>query len=1582
MFKRLVFHLSIIVVIMVSVVPQKPVTAEIIPQFFAAPSMVMPGGSVTFSGFDFPPSQDLDFYLQTSPSSYLGMLTTDLTGQLSGSLSIPSVSPGDYLVMVSPFDIETGLTILPEITIDLFPTNGAPGTIVHFFANNLQPGQLRLDYDGLPIYGPVDIPGGIFEGDFIVPSDRPAGFPGDVSVTAVNRIGNQVIGSASTFFLAEPPIPSNYSVVNVEFPPNPVVPGYLFTVTGTISPAPQGPINTYDLKLLWKSGSGQVVPITVGIPILDPGGAFSITGRAPSLKAGDPLVPDTLQGGQVGVAFFDKGANTNSVILPIGYGIEPSPPVLKVLVQDTEGNPIPNAIVDVRAFQSIADKTITGTTSSGTQVLSNDLGYLQIHPNQISNYLGASDPAESDPFTCKQTNNYGRTDEFGIFEVKFDPEQLAMMGEKIPLIVTDQSKYMETATEIIFPLSVNAIHQGYGPGGKAELFVKQMRFSSNTNLFTDPVTKHTIATNPLVVTLGQLLPGEKVAIPIVPKVKKINSSQAAGAVLQHYENYLGQGYPATAYGKFYSFPQTKFPDAWFFGNGGIVVEFQHDPQLYGTLNEDKLKLTLDGTEYSFVYVGNKYPGEVDCDAIVYRATIPNFHRFSAGTHTGMISIEDMGNPVNITKYGLFFNFVEAPLWILNGKYQYRRIYLNSSNIKMEASQYLPGSPNSSTNLDTNVPSVGWLNNRNAMEDLVSQTLFPDKTSLIDYDSESNAMALNNASDPKDFEGSNAGGSEIAIPQTKIKIIETPKMPLYRNVFGIPPIAGATIGADMWFDAWLTTEGTIKFMGSGATSTTVIVTPEANVYVDAFFDLSVLFGLVSASAHAVPNIGLKMPTTFVDGALLDSNKCFKYSLKIQWKAKVGECPLCKKKSGTKWIFDDSNPSPCPVSGTSSTLSANAIITAETPDPPSYSPSAAVDGFGHTLIVWSDDNNNIQSKALSGGQLSSEIAVTSGFSSIDPEVVFYAPNKAIAVWTESNLTSGETDAATLDAIVNSQFLQYALWDGAAWSAPQNLTAPADSLGDGSVVLAGCMSTVAGCTTAGKVTAVWVRNLNADLYNHQFRLFSAEFTTGVWGTAAAVDPSSTAMDADASAVYRPDGTAQVVWVRDADRDVGTLDDRQIAQRQLSSGASVIVESGLPTGAAEPSLQVNSSGEMVLAYTVATDSDAFIGNQRQLYSSNQTCSGGCSWNTQALTDSNGRPIHAESPTLTLNSNGKAMITYRALGFGPAVPGGPTILPGDPLGTVLGTGSLGQAYLSFSSPVIAPSYTAQTGGTIWQTTSVYDPLLNQTYAVSSQGSSPALPAQAINVLETMGIATQDLIAVEDAVGFSVSSDEADFSVSSVVPSTLYPQPGMDPLSVVITILNNGPSFTSGGELGDLFLKLAWDAPVGTGLPAGEVVIPWIDAGSVTLAEFISDPDFGNMALPPAPHLPHKLYVEVNPGQYIPESDFQNNQVVIDIGGLPTPQGLTGFAQPGDSSVFLEWQPVEHISVAGYRIYRSSDGRTFEPVGSSFIPAFVDLSGALGHQFVYRITAYSEDGFESDLSNPLTAQIDPLYPVFLPVIVR
>lgn len=123
-------------------------------------------------------------------------------------------------------------------------------------------------------------------------------------------------------------------------------------------------------------------------------------------------------------------------------------------------------------------------------------------------------------------------------------------------------------------------------------------------------------------------------------------------------------------------------------------------------------------------------------------------------------------------------------------------------------------------------------------------------------------------------------------------------------------------------------------------------------------------------------------------------------------------------------------------------------------------------------------------------------------------------------------------------------------------------------------------------GAVTAVWVRDAAGILTARQFRLFYATFAGSAWSVPLAVDPTSNATDAEPSAAYRSDGTAVVSWMRDGDRSLATLNDRQIAQRSLTLSSPVVVETSLPAGAAEPSL-------------------AIIGDQRQLHAAKRTCGG-----------------------------------------------------------------------------------------------------------------------------------------------------------------------------------------------------------------------------------------------------------------------------------------------------------------------------------------------------------------------------------------
>ncbi|MCI0519646.1 MAG: hypothetical protein L0Z70_05245 [Chloroflexi bacterium] len=1567
MVKRLAFLGIIVVFLFIQAAPLSPAAADPGGEFYAIPASAAPGAALVFTGFGFTPDSTVDLYLMTTPSEYLGALAVQSNGEFSGEIVLPQVAPGDYQVMISPNDVFAPLSVLPPLLLNFDPSSGPPGTPVSFSVDNLSAGQLRLDYAGVPVYGPVSVEGGSFFGEFIVPADRPEPLGADAEVRAVNLLGGQAVGAAAGFFVSQEPAGEGYAFQNVEMPSAPVAPGETFTITGQISPPP-AIITPAALKALWKTAEGQVAPITLGTPVILADGSFTLQARAPSLLAGDPFVPQP--GGQVGLVFYDPAA-AQTTVSEYAWGVAPPDPVFIVKVVDTQGSPIQGALVDVRAFYSKV-KSAGGETTTG-EALSSQISDLAAHPNQVTAYLGPLDTSQSDPFTCEQTNVYGRTNAQGEFAVQFDPATIAMMGEKVFLGNLPQPKYAEVPVEITFPLYVNALHQGFGEviAAQPTPYERQIRFSSANNRFYDAKTNQLLATNPIVVTLPPLPAGTNLTIPILPR-------PTTGAPLGGFKNYLGTGIPMSAFGKYYSFPLAQYPDAWFtpFSHKDLHLEFQHDQALFGALDEANLKFTLLGQTYPFVNMGLKYSGTPGCNAVVYRAVVPNFSRLPAGFHTGLIEIRDASVPVNVTRHYVQLNLVPAPGWILDAKYQERSIHIDAINgsVVIEGSQYPPGGEDSTSALDTDVPKVGAMENRAGYEDEVVEILYPDKTTGVQYRSQTNTTALDTAASPQKFGDTVAGGKVIAIGPKTLTILNTGKIPLFRDVFGIWPIASATIGADMWFDATLTLEGKVKFTFTGGTQTSMLVTPQATVGVDAWFDLSALFGVVSADAHAIPQITLKMPANFVDGSLEDSTKCFLYRLDIKWSAKVGVCPLCLKESDTENIFDGANPDPCtlPANG----LASAAMTIAETPAPPVASPALAVDGYGHTLLLWSDESGNLQSQLLTGGKVVTSAQVTGGGASSDPAVAFYAPGKAVAVWTENSLTAGQSGSATLAQIVQAQHLKYALWDGVSWSAAQNLTLPADSSGEGGAALAGCLSTHPGCPAGGAATAVWTRDAHpsGDLNARQFRLTYATFNNGAWSAAAAVDPASAATDSEPSVAYQSSGVPLVAWVRDADRGLGTLSDRRIVYRSLSVGEPVIMDIALPAGAVEPSLAVNAQDEMRLAFTVATDPQTLIGNQRQLHAAQQTCGGDCTWAVQALVDANARPLHAESPILTLNAAGQAVITYRALGFGAEFPGGAKVLPGDALGTILGTGEMAQAIVDFTTAAVAPSYLTNAGKTVWQTAAAFDPLLNQVFAVSSQGGSPALPQHAVDMLAAQGYTLDAQASAGGPLAFVVAGALPDLSIYGVTTSSAYFSSTGEPFWAAVSLLNNGTSARSG-----FTLKLTWDGPAGLGAPAGEINLPALPSG-LAVVEFSTEA--ATLTLPDLPHLPHTLYVQINPAQSVAESDYSNNLLTLGLGGLPAPQNLVAVAQANSSSVFLEWTPVEHEALGGYRVYRSADGREFEPVGGSLSAGFVDLSALAGVSYTYAVASYSYDGVESPLSETVLVEIGTLGPIYLPLLRR
>ncbi|MCB0035831.1 MAG: hypothetical protein KDE51_17490, partial [Anaerolineales bacterium] len=866
-------------------------------------------------------------------------------------------------------------------------------------------------------------------------------------------------------------------------------------------------------------------------------------------------------------------------------------------------------------------------------------------------------------------------------------------------------------------------------------------------------------------------------------------------------------------------------------------------------------------------------------------------------------------------------------------------------------------PNSSSQLGANVPKIGQLDNEAGANGRILQSITAAEFGQVTYEGAMESMALNEEEDVKVGDTID-GVKPIIIGPDVIPILQTGKIPLYRHVIGIPPIAGANLGADIWFSAKLTYEGRIVVNPFGKNSAALKVVPSATVGVEAWLKGEIMFGLVDVGAKADADITVDIPFCFINGTKYDGGSLFKYRLYINWWAEAGIWPFRKSITGREKIFDDQKAltqGKCPAPYADAYL-AKHIYTYEEDEPPTSAyPAMSTDTLGHTLTVWNSEESNIFSSSYNGIGWTTPLQVTSNNASSSPQVAFMSPNRAVAVWAESSLTPQLAETADLTETLKAQHLMYALWNGTSWSAPQNLTAP--TTGDGGVALASCLNLDENCPAGGAVTAVWVHDEVGDPTAQNYHLYYATYQGGSWSTPQLVDPNSRGSETQPTVVYQF-GSPVVGWIRDEDQSLSTVEDRYFLLRNLS-GPYTYFHTTLPTPIEEPSLAVDIEGNLRLAYTFVTDFEAHWGNQRQIGSAAQDCPDiACEWSFQLYQDDYGRPIHGEAPIMTLASNGVGLVSYRALGFGPDENGEVIALDHDPVGVTVGTGEVAQLKTSFTTEIINPVYLSEDGQVNWQVAAVFDPLLQTTHVAAVQGIVPEI----VNP-----DAAQDIRFADPAAGeglyFTNQQQFPDFAVTAIEPETLYPD-AESLFDVTVTLLNSGVNWSGEEEGIEMALIASWDGPAGVGETAGSTIVSQLLTGQP--AEVVV-----SVTSPPNPDLQHDLYITVNPLLTAAEQNVSNNRMVLTMAGMPTPQNLSGMTKQGSSLVYLTWDAVDDHRVSGYRIYQQIEGE-YVPIGNSPTNGFLNFTALFGDTNPYAVTTFTDSGAESPLSEAITVTPQPV----------
>lgn len=1567
---------------------------------FVLPAAAAPGAELRLQGTGFPGSTSLELalvHLAAGMQFDLGMAETEPSGRLRASVLLPAVDEGLYDLIVSQRGgplATTPIQVLGPLQLDVNPSTAAPGATVDFSVSNLSEGDLQINYAGKAVLGPFPVSPGSYDGRFLVPNDRPLPLGSPTTIQALNLRHGQVIGRAEVPFQSQAaPEPPQYRLTDLQLPPADLAAGDPFTIRGRISPAPGPSLAGFQVVPVWQTVGGQVFPVGSGAPQIDPDGSFEALAHVPSLLKGDPTPPES--GAQVGVVLIAPNSQPQS-------NLQAAPSVwdyftfkVKVIASDTQ-QIIPGALVSLVPWENQVQAGSLNAVANtalfmGQDQIQNLLGLPELTPDEelkikIAKAICAPLPI---PVNLDPWEMINPSLEDAMIQAPF---QSILQQNTLIQAAPGGAALLTGADELAlgaippnwvhYLLTVDALDQGYGQVGEdgfPKKFGMHIYYNPQDNTYRN--ASGAVLPNPYTITLDKLAGG------VLSALGPIDLFFSGLLPLESKD----PGLLAT-FGVYYSLnsvPSNVSTPATTSAKVKVVLTTSQ----YHKLGSQGTKLYLDGQLVA--HLQWKFDPGIDCSLFkgvtgtsipFYEgtATLSNPHLLSTGLHTVRLEATLLGGEVAVYDYGLRVASLPASWFSIAAQGQ-RFVTWAPAEVKFYNGWLTADGSQQVLTSGAETPETGPLDNSTQANVGFSQSAKASGHKGANVSGSSRGEAVNKSGFGTPFgslggSSSQSGGdpalaldttfsygptTEVLVPEVTFTIPEVK--------YGIPFVAEAGAGGSLSYSASATYAGSVTVKDDGSVHSVVKITPVADINASMYLSGYLLSGaLAQAKTTLDALIRLGMPITYNSASnQVDTGQmCFTYSADLTiWGGAVcipftDECVF--EDSDTENLFNGSKPKGCALPDAAGD-SAQAGTS-----PPFGDLALASNGAGTIMALWQDTTSSLASSLYNGTAWSPAQVIPTGMGSHGPQVSFPAPNQALALWAQTNLTPEIAPSLTVTDAVKAHYLAYALWDGIGWSAPLPLTAP--SLGEGGIALAACPSSEPACPEGGAVTAVWERNLSEDLTARQIRLVYATYQAGSWTQPQLVDPASTSTDILPSVAYL-NGVPLVAWVRDSDTDLKDVTSRRIALAFLDGGP-VSVPGTLPGSIAELALAVDGNGIPLLAFTRAQDSTLLMSNQRPLWFAKGTCAGtSCTWAPQQVSDPYGRSIFAERPILTFDLKNQAILTFRGMGFGPDASGQTAIHAGDSVGMIAGTGDLVKASLNPNSSMVVPTYLTNDGAVNWQPVAAYDPLQDSLVASAVQGTAQGAAQVGLDPNQPPSAAIQTSSPAPGLpLALAITPGLPDFSPASAATSSPYPSAG-EPLSVTVQVQNSGTPWPGSADP-PLEIVATWDGGAGEGAPAGQASSTSLGDGQfVTITIDLSPPAGGLDEI-------HVLWLTVNPGLAIAEGDGANNVLTLQLGGLPVPQGLNVVFQPTSGLVFLQWTPVDDARLAGYRIYRSQDGGPLEPVGSTFVPGFVDLNAAVGHTLRYAVSTYTGAGSESAMGSPVEVTLVGGSQVFLPLVVR
>jgi hypothetical protein len=419
----------------------------------------------------------------------LDEFVADRTGEYIATIVVPEVPAGAYTVDIDDLEqviASTPFEVLPALNLDVSPQSAFGGQSIAFQLDGVQPGQVTITADGVPVQGPLDVDQGSLTGRFRFPD----GTSGSATIEARNFFGNRTLGSASTPMERIPSTGDTVSVVSAEIPAGPLVAGETFTVAGQIQ-MPDG-IDPREAKwtLVWIRDEGdratsRSYPINTRPIEMDADGHFTAIGAAPSvLNHGE-----TGQFDKLGLLYeLPKHGNRGGGSDQVALGGAPSMTLgphnlcenalqtLTIQVDDGAGLLLEEAIVSIETGAYLYPPEEAGTAGGFSRAPSG--------PNTTTAYAVYDTPMEtqlqpfgSSPSGCPHTLSYGETDENGQFSFSFSPEAMSLAYLIAQLdYTTGKLIVRDVDPNLRFSVRTYAGHLGFGPDNQAADGVTGKRF--------------------------------------------------------------------------------------------------------------------------------------------------------------------------------------------------------------------------------------------------------------------------------------------------------------------------------------------------------------------------------------------------------------------------------------------------------------------------------------------------------------------------------------------------------------------------------------------------------------------------------------------------------------------------------------------------------------------------------------------------------------------------------------------------------------------------------------------------------------------------------------------------------------------------------------------------------------------------------------------------------------------------------------------------------------------------------------------------------------------------------------------------